>query len=108
MYLPYTYFILFCVASNILLKMTCSCGNILSCTCPQQRKAVVKLGGLSSCSCCDPNRSTAIDIQSFGYLLLHIFIGEHVSANFTSEEQVRMVVIFCMVDNNVHILLHRL
>ena len=68
------------IASNILIQRRCRCDDILFCTCHQQQKPVVKLGDFSSSSDVtgyEQMRITAVDIWSFGCLLLDIFTGEH-------------------------------
>ena len=81
--------------SEILITRRCECNDLLYCTCHEQQKPVVKLGDFSSSSDVIGWESlfiTAVDIWSFGYLLIAIFLGKHRPLALTTE-QVNKVII---------------
>ena len=81
------------IASKILIKMRCKC-DFLLCTCHQEQKAFVKLAGSSSSSDATDYSSlyiTALDIWSFGCLLLNTFLGKYGPLDLITEEQLSKV-----------------
>ena len=67
------------VASNVLIKMSCPFGDInaLLCSCCKQGFAV-KLTGLSSSKVgYNSLYAGGLDCQSFGHLVLNIFVGNY-------------------------------
>lgn len=90
----YIDFVFTYIASEILIQRRCRCDDILFCTCHQQQKPVVKLGDFSSSSDTTGyeqlyiTADSAVDIWSFGCLLLAIFIGNHRPLDLVTKRQV--------------------
>jgi len=66
------------IVSKVLISMKCRCGDInaLHCTCCQQDFPVKLAGMSSSVTGYDRLYNSTVDIWSFGYLLLTIFMGK--------------------------------
>ena len=82
------------IASEIMIRRRCQCDDLLFCTCYRQQKPVVKLGDFSSSSDVAGYEQlciTAIDIRSFGCLLLAIFLGKHGPLDLTTEGHITEV-----------------
>ena len=66
------------IASNVMIKMVCRCGdiNVLLCACCRQAFAVKLIGFSSSKASYNCLYASEIDNQLFGHLVLDIFVGK--------------------------------